>query len=325
VPHVEKIESTGARVIQAGSNFDIARIELDENFKLVSEVQLLGQNEQQALVKGGVKLRPYEEIALNAVHERLNAINAALNLRTVVTTNGVRDTKTTLKSGRQLLGLQLAEMLRLYGVTQMHRFHSETPLEVVSFFNSSSYKLDTTIPGGTMSSLDFWAMYPFTPEANVGVFEVSSHELQVMFSALREYRKIQNAYSPQLSKNLRESAKGDHLLEFFRNGQWGPLPQENFLLVMDPYLSRNGYKLDLWRPIIRRAPPALYDKFPDIIEAHAYLFDCADLLAHGVDHGLIPYRTPLPIPGTVNGSGSRSVRFFPAGPGADGALLPRAR
>jgi 2',3'-cyclic-nucleotide 2'-phosphodiesterase (5'-nucleotidase family) len=175
--------------------------------------------------------------------------------RELVRTRGFAAVKLDLKAGPEQLGTAIADAMAIWaretlGSNQSIEVASRW-LPVVAFFNSSSYRRDEAIPAGAFTEGDLRSIYPM-PNEGMAVFRVSGEELIELFRSLREHRRREQSYSPQLSANLRATESLD--LEFRDSrGGWSPVnPEQIFALVADPWLSRNGFELAAWNRLLNR-------------------------------------------------------------------------
>ncbi len=308
-----------ALFVQAGSNYDLARIELNDAGGVVSS-SLYGESVQREIAKQHktTSLRPAEQAAFNRVKERTAEIRSAMDMRPVTVTRGIPEAKRDLKAGRSVLGIQVADMLRSYGQTQRSRF--PTPLkDVVAFFNSSGWRVDSPFPPGPLTREDFHMMAPLgispgeSLSSGAGVYQVSGMELQFLFGSFRKAKELTSrVYSPQISSNLREVGE-NYTLEHWDGSQWAPLSNRTFLLVMDDWLARNPLDLAVWDAILKKGHdnrPSINDALPAILEANAEKFSCTRLLGFIGEHALVPssslepWLKPQPLP---SGSGAHRV------------------
>lgn len=177
-------------------------------------------------------------------------------------TRGIQENKQNLKRGPSKLGSRVAESLRQY---VSDRFENR---EVISFYNSSSYRRDDYIQEGPITKETILSIYPF--KGVVKAFEVSGAEVSMLFKATREHAQISSgSYSPQLSRNLREGSQFSLYLD-----QRLIDPEKSYVLVLDEWLSRNGYHLEVYHKILKNKRPLLeadveevfLETLPEILE-----------------------------------------------------------
>ncbi len=278
------LKANDESIYQAGSNGDLMRIELNADFRVVGKPQRYGEEEQRRIFEQqAITLREHEQMAFDLAQKKIAELSTLLNLRSVVQTSGISCTKEDLKKGPNIVGFQVCEMMRQYGLTQVERYKGDQIEDVVVFLNPSGFRLDQTIAPGFLTPEDFFVMFPFSKKPGrahgVQTRAVTGGELESAFFALREKRRKLKNYSPHTNMYLRESAAGS-ALEIFGEGGWRPIDRlANYLLITDDWLGQNGEKLEIFKVLFTDFPtPMIHPPLAEILEAHAGLFNCPQLL-----------------------------------------------
>lgn len=263
VHHTEMVGSTLA--IDSGSDFDFSAVELDANGTVAHHVLMSTELRSRENVKPATSKR-LEKFA-GAIERQVDLIRA--RTETVVgLSGGFHETKLDLKNGRATLGTALAETLHDWAAKQLKQ--SGTELQVIAFYNSSSYRRDSPIPAGPLSIGDLNGFYPFPGDAQL--FTATGAEIQQLFSVLRAWRYAQDGnYTPQISDELSESAVNDLQIEsrvLLHNGQ--PLePNKTYALALDAWLAGNGYHLAEYEVFLNRHKPLARKNLTQVFQQFA--------------------------------------------------------
>lgn len=241
-----RFQVQGTEVVDSRSNFDLSTVTLDRDFKF-RNAEFYDQSRQQTVAARAARLDDGLERFIRTT-ENLIAKTARQSGEVLAEMAGFEDYKLTLKDGRRPLGTALAESLRAWGEEEARRL-GKARLPVVAMYNSSSYRRDDPVREGALTRGDVRGFYPFPGE--VMMFETTLHEAEKLFADLRRWRLAQDGkYTPQLSENLGE---GDALTLELRKSNRAKNPR--VLLVLDSWLSRNGYAIESFDAFLKTHPP----------------------------------------------------------------------
>lgn len=224
-------------VVDSQSNYDFSTVEIDSDGRVAHSEFF--PKEKQSTLAARVQKNSIEFKFSEAISRKVEEIRLSLS-QTLGKTRGFSDVKWNLKKGRAALGTALAESLRLWVQNTLGNVGGVNR-EIVSFYNSSSYRRDDPIPEGNLTRLIFESFYPFPGHAKI--FEMNGAEVQTIFKAIRLYRiNDDGLYTPQMSKNLSEGEGFQLIIDQGRSSR-EINPHEIYWVALDPWTSANGYQI----------------------------------------------------------------------------------
>jgi 2',3'-cyclic-nucleotide 2'-phosphodiesterase (5'-nucleotidase family) len=151
------------------------------------------------------------------------------------TTQAFSDIRADLTQGRKRLGNALADTLVDWANTRL----KDVP--IVGVYNSSSYRGNVGIPAGKLTRGQARAIYPYPNDSRV--YRATGKQIEILITSVRKYGESINMFTPQLSSNLRLNNLNKIELKN-EHGVWEAIdPRKQYGLVMDAWLSENGFKL----------------------------------------------------------------------------------
>lgn len=247
VPAARMIGSS--RVLDSGFGLQFHSLELDAQAEVVGSPVFYPPHLQASLKPRFNRLAtPAARKALELVERILPPILAE-NAQIVARTGGFIAEKATLTAGPALLGNALADALGMSAANLLATIDIAALTDsegVITFFNSSSYRLEAPLAPGELTYGNLIGLSPM-PDGGIGVYRARGRDIQRLYRAIREARAREDRFSPQINARTRESTNSNDPLglEYQEdNGQWHRLRRERFyVLVLDPWLSRNGYRI----------------------------------------------------------------------------------
>ncbi len=237
----------GTQIINAGSNYEFSATVIDEEG--IQSYQHY-DHERQTDFRNNYSLTSYEARAIELTQARIEEIKGDPEMtRPVAITNGFKETKHDLKTGRNPLGNQLADAFALWASdvwTSLNPNSSEPKPIFLGFVNSSTYRLETPVQKGILSYLHTLSMFPFQEESRIA--ETTGDVVNFLYASLREYRqKREGFYAPHVPTDVRET-KNFQLEILDENGKWVRLdPKAKVILAMDHWIGENGYGLEEYK------------------------------------------------------------------------------
>lgn len=236
-------------IVDSRSNYDFTAVKLDRKNQ-VKDIKFYDQAAQEKMARAYLlrkSAKPEfhdssQEIFLRSAERYVEKLKIQ-NQEIVTDTGGFTDFKYSLKEGPRPLGTALAETLRAWATAQMVTLNpSANSLPVIAMYNSSSYRRDDAIPAGEIDRSVVSSFYPFP--GRVLMFQTTYQTVQKLFSDLRQWRLGEDGkYTPQLSANLYET-ENFQLVEADTQIPLTDKPNQQVILVLDSWLSQNGYKID---------------------------------------------------------------------------------
>ncbi len=163
----------------------------------------------------------------------------------------IHETRRTLQAGRCRLGNALADSLVDWAKGELAKKRPGENYTVLAFYNSSSYRGETSIPSGSITGGTIWRAYPFRSIPRVAL--VRGSDIPQLFRSLRDYRLQTESnplrqYTPQLSSNLVEGEDGELFYKL------GPIPEalnpdQIYAVAMDGWLANNKYGVPKWNEL----------------------------------------------------------------------------
>lgn len=263
--HLRKREVMGRTLLlDSRSNFDFSVVELGAEGERKSDRFFDRPAQTSQLRESRAPKFPQLEKMARAIEKKVEA-QRLRSSQVVGHTGGFTDIKVDLKTGRAELGTVLADSLKAWG--QASRPQSSASLPIVAFYNSSSFRRDEPILPGKLVIGTLETFYPFPGDARL--FLASGDEIDALFSALRAWRLNEDGmYTPQMSRGLSEAR--DKLGKFSLNFNDQPLDSNGkYLLVLDSWLSRNGYKIEVFMQFLKSHPVLAAKDMTAIFKSYA--------------------------------------------------------
>lgn len=255
-----RIKVEGTEIVDSRSNFDMSTVLLDQDLKF-QKSEFYDQARQQEVASRAHRADEGMERFIRST-ENLVAKTQRQSGEVLADLGGFDDYKLTLKDGRRPLGTALAESLRAWGQEEAAKL-GKSRLPVVAMYNSSSYRRDDPVRPGSLTRGDVRGFYPFPGE--IMMFETTLEEAQKLFADLRQWRLAQDGkYTPQLSENLTEGEALTLILK--RNGR---AKNTRVLLVLDSWLSRNGYAIESFDIFLKAHAPIAGHAHMRLLESYA--------------------------------------------------------
>jgi 2',3'-cyclic-nucleotide 2'-phosphodiesterase (5'-nucleotidase family) len=210
----------------------------------------------------------------SAVQKHIDEVKASWD-RTLAITEGFKTHKMHMKLGRTELGSLLSEAMVLWARAKLSYVDGLDLIgedlqysgPIVSMVNSSSYRVEESIPAGPLTELMVREMYPYLNEATI--YKLSGEVISKLFFKLREiYAEGDSSkYTPQLNFGVREN---NGVLEFFANGTWHKLKKKTmYPVVFDGWLSTHrygqGFKIKSWIKTLSKNLPIATEAYQDIL------------------------------------------------------------
>lgn len=271
--HRQTDEQVGeTRLIDSRSNFDFSTVEMTDTM-LITHSQFYDQTRQERTAERWPQLAKHDPVLGRWIDTVRGFIVKAeqRNNDILATTQGFQEIKLTLKDGPNRLGVALAESLKNW---LLQNWPATAPqqwrrLPIFAMYNSSSYRRDEPIPAGELTRGTIISFYPFP--GHVMAFLSTHEEVQAIYQELRAWRlKEDSKYTPQVSENLREGPS----LQLIHRETGRELrrdPQAPAILVLDSWLSRNGYNLPRLKNFLDRHEPILEAPHIEVLEKNAPL------------------------------------------------------
>lgn len=225
-------------IFDSGSTFEFTQVVLDDNGH-VKQAKHFDLKAQKAFA-GYSQLSEGETKALKMTQAVIRKISKLNNKVLETGIVGFSETRTDLKTARHPLGMKLSDMMVDWARDTLAAEKSIAVKDVISFYNSGTYRKVTPISAGDLTLGMLKEMYPLQGEPQL--FIMPGARIQQMFKTLREYGVVQKQFTPQLPSHIKEGKNFELLIS--DKGNWVSLdPTSEYAIALEPWLGTNGFKI----------------------------------------------------------------------------------